>query len=171
MKTGQNKRKIDNLLVLLLFSVFAVCILSVLLTGADIYQRLSSRDQHSYDRRTAAQYLTTRVRQADRLGDMCIERFETQDALVFTEVIDGNTYETLVYCYDGYLRELFVAADGSFLPEDGEKVLAAQDLTIRQAGQLLDMELTGPSGEVQALHLYLRSREGAAECETKPLWL
>lgn len=163
MKTGQNKRNIDNLLVLLLFGVFAVCILSVLLTGADVYQRLASRDQRSYDQRTAAQYLTTRVRQADRLGDVRIEPFEGQDALVFTEDIDGHTYETLVYCYDGYLWELFVAAGGSFLPEDGEKILAAQDLSIRQDGQLLDMELTSPSGETQALRLYLRSGKGAAE--------
>jgi len=163
MKTGQRKGKVDNLLVLLLFGVFAVCVLSVLLTGADIYQRLSARDQRSYDQRTAAQYLTTRVRQADRLGDVSIQSFEGQDALVFTEEIEGGLYETLVYCYDGYLRELFAAVGGGFLPEDGERVLAAQELTIRRDGQLLDMELTSPSGEVQTLKLYLRSREGAAE--------
>lgn len=138
-------------------------VLAVLLTGADVYQRLAVRDQHSYDQRTAAQYLTTRVRQADRLNDVRIEPFVGQDALVFTEVIDGSTYETLVYCYDGYLRELFVAAGGSFMPEDGEKVLAAQSLSIRQTGQLLDVELTSPSGEVQSLNLYLRSGKGAAE--------
>ena len=162
MKT-QNKRKIDNLLVLLLFGVFAVCILSVLLTGADAYRRLASRDQHSYDQRTAAQYLTTRVRQADRLGDVSVQVFEGQDVLVFREVIEGGAYETLVYCYDGYLRELFVAAGGGFLPEDGEKVLAAQGLSIHQDGQLLDVELTAPSGEVQELSLYLRSGKGVAE--------
>ena len=162
MRMGQHKRKVDNLLVLLLFGVFAVCILSVLLTGADVYQRLTVRDQKSYDERTAAQYLAMRVRQADRLGDVSIRCFEGQDAMVFTEVIDGSSYETLVYCFDGYLRELFVAAGGGFLPEDGEKVLAAQELSLRQEGQLLDVELTSSSGEVQVLKLYLRSREGAA---------
>lgn len=163
METGLNKGKIDNLLVLLLFGVFAICILSVLLTGADAYQRISDRDQLSYDQRTAAQYLTTRVRQADRLGDVAICRFEGQDALAFTEVIEGDTYETLVYCYDGYLRELFVAAGGHFMPEDGEKVLAAQELSIQRDGQLLGVKLTSPSGEVQMLELYLRSRKGAAQ--------
>ena len=163
MKTGQNKGKVDNLLVPLLFGVFAICVLSVLLTGADVYQRLSGRDHLSYDQRTGARYLTTRVRQADRLGDVAIQRFEGQDALVFTEVIEDDTYETLVYCYDGYLRELFVAAGGRFMPEDGEKVLAAQGLIIRQDGRLLDMELTSPTGEVQTLYLYLRSGKGAGE--------
>ena len=163
MKTGPNKGKVDNLLALLIFGVFAVCILSVLLTGADVYRKLAARDQLGYDQRTAAQYLTTRVRQADQLGDVSIRYFEGQDALVFTEVIEGGTYQTLVYCYDGYLRELFAAAGGGFLPEDGERVLEARGLSIRQDGQLLEMELTSPSGEVQRLKLYLRSREGAAE--------
>jgi len=151
------------LLVLLLFGAFAICILSVLLTGADVYRKLSARDELSYNRRTAAQYLTMRVRQADQLGDVSIRPFEGEDALVITEVIEEDVYETLVYCYDGYLRELFAAADGGFMPEDGEKVLVAQDLSIQQTGQLLEMKLTAPSGEVQELSLYLRSGKGAAE--------
>ena len=162
MKTEGNKGKVDNLLALLLFGVFAICILSVLLTGANVYRRLSAQDQLSYDQRTAAQYLTTRVHQADRMGDVVIRRFEEQDTLVFVEEIEGGTYETLVYCYDGYLRELFVAAGGTFAPADGEKVLEAQGLSIRQKGQMLDMELTGLSGEVQVLNLYLRSGKETA---------
>ena len=55
MKMKENKRKADAVLVLLLFGVFAVCILSVLLTGADAYRRLAERDEMSYDRRIAGQ--------------------------------------------------------------------------------------------------------------------
>ncbi len=46
-----------SLLALLMLLVFAVCVLSVLLTGADTYQALTKRDQDSYDRRTAAHIL------------------------------------------------------------------------------------------------------------------
>ena len=159
----QKKRKTDALVVLLLFGVFAVCVLSVLLTSADAYRRLVRRDELSYDRRTAGQYLSTRVRQSDRLGDVTAGCFEGVDALVLSEEIEGERYETLVYCYDGYLRELFAAAGGGFLPEDGEKVLEAQHLSIEQEGQCLFLELTGPDGEAQELTLYLRSREGAGK--------
>ena len=158
----KKKRKTDALIVLLLFGVFAICILAVLLTGADSYQRLSRRDQAGYDSRTAAQYLTTRVRQADRLGDVTVEDFGGADALVFTEEFDGVAYSTRVYCHDGYLRELFASAEETFLPEDGEKILQAQDLTLTLSGQTLQAKLTDSDGEVQQLTLYLRSREGAA---------
>lgn len=163
MKTEHRKRKVDNLLTLLLFGVFAVCILAVLLTGADVYRRLSHRDQLSYNRRTAAQYLTTRVRQADRLDALSVRVFGGQDSLVFTEEIDGISYETLIYCHGGYLRELFAVSGGKYLPEDGEKILAVKALSIRQDGQLLHLELAVSSGEVQTMSLYLRSRKEAAK--------
>ena len=41
MKIKEQKRKADTVLVLVLFGVFAVCILAVLLTGADAYGRLA----------------------------------------------------------------------------------------------------------------------------------
>ena len=118
-----------GLLSLLLLLVFAVCVLSVLLTGADTYQTLTRRDQDSYDRRTAAQYLATRVRQADRADGIAVADFQGCDALELTETIDGTPYITRVYCYDGYLRELFSAAEAQMTPADGEKVLEAQALT------------------------------------------
>ena len=163
MKQRPNNRKADSLLALLLFGVFAVCILAVLLTGADAYRRLSRRDRESYDSRTAVQYLSTRVRQADREGGVEVGSFEGCPALILPEVINGSCYETRVYCYDGYLRELFAAADGSFLPADGEKVLPAEELRVSASESALHLELCTADGQWQELVLYLRSGEGAAK--------
>ena len=88
MREHSRKHDLSSLLVLLLFAVFAVCILAVLLTSADTYRRLSDRDQDSYDRRTAAQYITTKVRQADRQDTVSVRAFDGQDALVLTDEID-----------------------------------------------------------------------------------
>ena len=149
------------MLVLLLFGVFAICILSVLLIGADAYHRLSDRDRESYDARTTAQYITTRVRQADRQGGAAVRTFEGCPALVLPQTIDGTVYETLIYHYDGYIRELFAAADGDFLPEDGEKVLPAGGLLILEEEPGLHIRILGADGEnLQDLWLHLRSGEG-----------
>lgn len=87
MKRRGIQHHLDGLLALLLFGVFTVCVLSVLLTGARAYRRLTVRDQASYSRRTCAQYITTRVRQADCLGGVTVEPFGDAAALVFTEGI------------------------------------------------------------------------------------
>lgn len=163
MKKGQNNGKADSLLALLLFGVFAVCILGVLLTGADAYRRLAERDRESYDARTAAQYLTTKVRQADRAGGVKVRSFEGCPALIFPEEINGQTYETRIYHHDGYIRELFAAADGDFLPEDGEKVLPAGSLLIYEEEPGLQIRILDAEGERwQELRLYLRSGREAA---------
>ena len=52
MKRQGTKHQIDGLLMLLLFGVFAVCVLIVLLTGARAYRGLTERDRAAYDRRT-----------------------------------------------------------------------------------------------------------------------
>lgn len=165
----KKRTHISELLALLLLGVFAACVLTVLLSGARAYRRLTVRDDTVYDRRTAAQYLTTRVRQADAAGLVSVRDFTDSETavsgntLVLTEIIEGTPYATLVYCHDGYLRELF--SDGSWepSPEDGEKVLEAQSSAFTQSEDgLLTVELTAPDGTVERLFLALRSGEEAA---------
>ena len=167
MKQPQHKHEhMDSLVALLLFGVFAVCILSVLLTGADAYRRLTQRDQASYNYRTAVQYLATRIRQMDRAGSVSVRAFEGRDALVLTEEIDGARYETRVYDHDGYLCELFTAADSGAMPEDGEKILPVDTLRIYMEEPLenqIRFLIRMLDGHEEELILFLRSgEEGAA---------
>ncbi len=153
------KRHMDGLAALLLFGVFACCVLGVLLTGAGAYRRLTERDQASYERRTCAQYIATRVRQADRLGGVSVERFGGVPALRLT---DEGGYITYVYCCEGYLMELYAAPDAELTPADGEKLLRAAGMEVSLAGGLLEVSVTGADGGVDRLYLSLRCGEGAA---------
>ena len=158
-KTG-TKHHLDGLLTLLLFSVFAASILSVLLTGAGVYSRLTLRDQSAYDRRTCVQYLAAKTRQAGSADQVSVGSFGSGDALLLREEIDGQPYLTRIYCHDGWLRELFAAEEDPFAPEDGEKILPALGLELRDEGELLRLELTDSDGQVIALTLCPRGGEG-----------
>lgn len=127
----KQKHHLEGLGALLLFGVFAVCVLMVLLTGADTYHRLNQRDRAAYDTRTAAQYITTKLRQADRLDCVTVERFGDGDALALIDEIDGERYVTRVYTYDGYLMELFSYAEDEMTPEAGEQLMPLAGLEAR----------------------------------------
>ena len=127
MKQKPIKHHIDGLIALLLFGVFAVCVLAVLLTGADAYRRLTQRDRAAYDRRTCVQYVATRVRQADALNGVSVEDFNGMPCLTLR---DRDDYVTRVYCDDGYLMELYCDADMEMEPEDGEQVIPASELDL-----------------------------------------
>jgi len=161
MRNRQPKHYMDGLLVLLLFGVFAVSILSVLLTGARVYRTLNARDQSSYDRRTAVQFLATKVRQAP--GAVSVAPFGDVEALVLEEEIEGEHYLTRLYCHDGSLRELFSSAADSFEPQDGEIVLPARAMDLALEDGLLCVSLTAEDGTSLEFYLTLRAgREGAA---------
>ena len=159
----EKKSKITSLIVLMVFCVFAVCILSVVLAGANVYERLVEKGQYRYEQRTAAQYITTRLRQADLSESVRIEDFEGKSALVLQEEIEGELYETYIYCYKGYIRELFITIGGKFVPEDGEKVLETEMLQFELNRSVLTVQFAFGDGTKQELTIYLRSGEGALQ--------
>lgn len=154
----------DGLFVLLSFGVFAVCVLLVLLTGADVCRSQTERDQAAWSRRTGAQYLTAKLRHADEAGAIGFSGGDGAlwyDTLDLREEIDGETYVTRVYCYDGYIRELFTVDGGVYAPEDGEPVLAAQELRFGWDGELVEAVCVDADGQVCRSYFAPRSGEGA----------
>lgn len=158
----QTKQHMGSLLALLLFAVFAVCILSVLMTGAGVYQRLSQRDDDAYTRRTATQYVSTKVRQAENSDAIRVEDFDGVPALTLRQDLGGVVLLTQIYCHDGWLRELFHLEGSGLIPSDGEKVLPMQAMSVEQKGSLLFVRLTDAEGQEQLLTLSLRRGEEGA---------
>ena len=158
---NKGHRKITELLALLVFGIFALCVAAVLLTGGKAYQTLTQRGSAANSQRVAVRYLTTRFLQAPaaRVEDFC-----GQQALVIREEINGKSYITRVYCYEGTVRELFSSDTAQVSPSDGETVLEAAALRFSQENQLLTVEIVHPDGIAQQLLLALPEwKEGQYE--------
>lgn len=153
---NKHQSKLTGLMALTAFTLFAVCILLVLLTGAGVYRDLVEQGEHDHARRTAAGYLTTRVRQAE---DFRVEDFGGCEALVLEETVDSEHYLTRVYCHDGWLRELYTGSDGSFSPEDGEKILEAEALALTWDAGLLQAELALTETDMLVLMLPIPTQQ------------
>lgn len=151
MKRLEDHRKLTGLMAVLVFALFGISLLLVLLTGAKVCRDLTRRGGEETGARTVRDYLYTRARQGENLR---VEDFGGCDALVTEETVAGVTYLTRVYCYEGWLRELFCAGDAQVSPEDGEKLLEADYLKLSLEGDLLRAR-TDP--EEPALILYLRT--------------
>lgn len=149
----------QTLAVLLVGAVFALCLMLVLLTGAEGYAALVRRGEEGYRQRTAAQYITTRVRQAPNGADVTVGRFHGAPALEVREELEGDHYITRVYCHEGYLWELFTPDGGNFSPDDGEKLLPLADLSLSEDGNLLQVTLTWEDGARQNVTLHLPGKE------------
>lgn len=156
---NKNHRKITDLLALLVFGVFALCVAAVLLTGAKTYQTLTDRGSEAYSHRIAARYLTTRFHQAPMVE---VEDFCGLQTLTVREEIGGRIYLTRVYCYGGHIRELFAAESANVSPGDGEVIIEADALTFALDEGILTVEITHPDGKIQKLLLSLPEWKEAA---------
>ncbi len=168
MKTKIKKIDIGALSPLLLFTVFSVCVLLVLIMGADIYESFTEHDRISYDHRTVSQYLITRVHQSDADGAYRVGGFnDTEskaqgDTFFFCEEYDGIKYETRIYCHEGYLYELFAEAGAGFEPVDGIQILPLQSAGFSIDGGLLTIDVIYADGTADTIIVELRSSMGGS---------
>ena len=156
MRRKPIQHHIDALAALLLFGIFAACVLAVLLTGADAYRRLTQRDQAAFERRSCVQYLATRVRQSDRVGSICVEDFGGSDALVLDADSD---YPTWLYCRDGWLMEMYCYYEERLDPEEGIQLMELGELDLSLEDGLLTIDVTAADGTEDTLILSLHSAE------------
>ena len=138
----RKERTVSTVAALAVLMVFAVSILSALLAGAGAYQRLTSRHQTAYESRTAAQYLATKVRQAESSSAVAIGEIDGLQALKITRFIDSEVYVTWVYCRDGYLMELFCAENAGLAAADGEKLMPMKSMAFSLEDGLLTAKLS-----------------------------
>lgn len=187
MNETLTKRSLSSLIPLLLFAVFAVCILMVLLSGANIYKKTAKRDQDSIQQRTLSQYLTTRLHQSDAEGMVFVGDFGsaelisahnstdaasadaltrqpntlTGDTLYLREELNDRIYYTRIYVHEGMLRELFAAEGLTFAPSEGKAILPLKELTFTLQNQLLTIKLTHEDGTGETLLIALRNSASA----------
>lgn len=154
------KHNMTSIAALMLFVIFAVSVLSVLMTGVSAYRRLTERGRAVYESQTLSQFIEEKVRQAVSKDAVSVENFGGSDVLMLSEMIDGETYVTRVFCYDGWLMELFSLNEDGFVLEDGEKLLPAQAMSVSLNDGLLTIRITDQRGSEETVIMALGREEG-----------
>ena len=147
--------------------VFGVTLLLSLAAGAGVYRRVADRVERSAAERVGLTYITAKVKGYDTrretpFGDMPSVTVRTledgSDSLFLSEEIDGVVYDTILYVYDGYLRELMCEESYYPGPEAGQPIARAESLTIEEpSDNLLRMQYVDGEGRTQTADIYLRS--------------
>ena len=155
----QKDHVVDFLFTLALFCVFAASALTVVVTGANVYRQTVRRMDQNYDGRTSLTYVVQKIRQNDRAGAVQIGQVDGSPALVLSQTVDEKTYETWIYVYGGYLREVFVAQGVEVKPTDGQPIKEEQGLTVQKDGSMLTLTAVGTDGESRQATVFLRCEE------------
>lgn len=157
---SSRKHYIDTVATLLIFTVFAVCIIIAILTGAKTYRRVSEIDSRTYDMRTCSQYIANKVRRASSPDMVEVVPYAGGNALRINESLESGDYCTYIYFYDGWIREFFSSASSIPSSADvGEKLIEIGSLDFSYDGGLLTANITPEGGKPRTLVLNIRGAE------------
>lgn len=148
-------RGLRSALTLVLCALFFLLAMGLTLLASGVYRGVAASSDQTYIQRTALSYLVNQLRRSDAADCVSITSFDGVDALRLEE--DG--YVTLLYCYDGQLRELYAEAGLDFAPEDGVAVLPLDSMTAYAQDGLIHLTVES-GGERWSASVALRSGGG-----------
>lgn len=132
MTKAIHAQKLDTVIVLVIFCVFAASVLMVLMLSGNIYKNTAEMSNEKYSERTTLSYIWSKVKNMDEASGIYVYDFGGVPSLCFEETLGGVKYRTLIYCYEGVIKELFYDAAQTFSPGSGMTILEAESLTFEQ---------------------------------------
>ncbi len=152
---------VSGLFVFLLIGLFALCSVTLVLTGVRVYRHVADFAAHNTDYQLAFSYLCNKVHAYDHTGGVRIDESDGQQMLCLTEEIEGETYETRIFQQEDAIYEQFTLAEDEFDPEMSEMLTQVKALRFSMASpNLLQMDVTLPDGSAHTMHMALRSNQG-----------
>ncbi|WP_040196193.1 DUF4860 domain-containing protein [Candidatus Soleaferrea massiliensis] len=133
---------IDVLFSFVLFGLFTVLSFMLVLIGANVYSGVVKASDGNDEVRASLSYVSNKVRAENRREGIRVEERSGVRTLVISQEIEGRTYETLIYYYDGSLREILRRPDQSFDPSRGQEIAELKSFDVSENEQKSLLTLT-----------------------------
>ena len=162
MLRDKNRNSAETFLMVGVFGVFAFLAVLLTLMGAKAYRGIAGRMEENNSLRSSLSYVANKVRAGDHSGGVSLEERNGMQVLCLSETVDGETYETLLFFADGWLRE-YAAVEGyadELSPDDGEQVAELADFSMERQGDALLLTAEAVEGGTMSLTVSVRSEGG-----------
>ena len=132
MNTKQKGSSIGTVATLIIFCVFSVSVITVLLLGASAYRNINTTSRAGHEERICLSFVWTRIKNSDGGSGLSVGYFEGRSALFIDEIEGGTKYHTIIYYYDGWMRELFFEEGLEFGLNDGARISRVESLSFEE---------------------------------------
>lgn len=118
---------------LLLFLVFAVCMIVIIGAGAGIYGRINTGYEMTYGNSAAIKYVSNKI----RASDSC-QLLDSGNGIV----LENGSILTVIYKGSGGIYEKSASADSGISAEGGELVVETDGFSVSEEGSLYEITVT-----------------------------
>lgn len=133
------KHSMQNILVLIIFSIFAVLSLILVAVGIKFYTNVSNKVNNNSEIRNTVSYLENKIRSNDYEGGIDVVKIGDKDVLVLSST-GGESFKTAIYVDDGHLKEYLSQNDDIKLGY-GDTIADVKDMEISKEGNNLNIVL------------------------------
>ena len=125
---GRKKHSANMMFTVMLLCIFALAAIFVAVLGAKVYANSAEKLQANFDTRTSIVYLSEKMRTCP--GDAFdVRDMSGTNAVVLSQEIDGNVYESWIYVQDDSLCETVVSAGDTPSPAGGQRIMPLKALS------------------------------------------
>lgn len=147
MNQKEIKNYIGTIAVLAVFIALAVSVVLLIVAGTSVFNRLSYQNENSYDKRTISRFIANKIDSADKIEDIFVQTYGDTSAVGIRQNYSTGEYITIIYCCDGYLRELFLPENAVVELRSGEKIIKCSELNPDMNNGLLTIDVVLSSDE------------------------
>ncbi len=161
----QSNRWIANYIgTILLLGIFAVGALFLINVGVRVYNNVVTTNNNNFTLRTSLNYVATKIRSCDTTGSISTGKISGEDALILSETIDGDVYNTYIYYYNGAINELVQKSGYDISLDYGFEIVEAESFKVSSVDEgMLKLSTVNKAGESEEMLISLRSEVGSLE--------
>jgi len=141
-----------------LFAFVVILLLLLLLMGMNVYSSLNSQRETSDTSRLSLSLIASIVKMNDSADVVSKGAGPEGPALVLTEHLEAETYETRIYAYRGMIVEEYSSAEQEYDPDNAQVIAASKTFSFEYADRLLTIHTDAGDGCIM-----IRGHEGVLD--------
>ena len=143
---GKKKHSVNIMFTILLLGIFALTAIFVAVMGAKVYANSADKLQANFDTRTSIVYLSEKIRTCPG-DDYQVREVNGSTALVLSENIGGQVYESWVFVVSDKLCETTVARGDTVFPGVAQQIMSLKSFHAELKDGGIELTVVTASGD------------------------
>lgn len=156
MKKQVSPLTFDRISILSLLTLFTIILVSFVSLSSKDYKDTVAMANINGEQRNITSYLREKVHQHTFENGIRVTKIENTDVLLLSSIINEQTYETLIYYHNGYLREMFLQKGSSYTLSSGQPLMELKHFSISHyQKECLSLSFETKEGKQETIYLYV----------------
>ena len=143
---GKKKHAVNMMFTILLLGLFALTSIFVAMMGVKVYANSADKMHANFDTRTSIVYLSEKIRTCAG-DDFDVRELDGSTALVLSEEVEGNIYESWIFVSDDQLCEATIIKGDTIIPGAAQHIMPLKSFDAQRTSDGIELTAVTMEGD------------------------